>query len=71
MDEKLHYDINRKASKISALSLGKINKYEYLTCEEIVHSNQKQTIEQAKFNYSPLGKAFEKLTKTIENQGNK
>ena len=71
MDEKLHYDINRKASKISALSLGKINKYEYLTCEEIVPSNQKQTIEQAKFNYSPLGKAFEKLTKTIENQGNK
>ena len=71
MDEKLHYDINRKASKISALSLGKINKYEYLTCEEILPSNQKQTIEQAKFNYSPLGKAFEKLTKTIENQGNK
>ena len=71
MDEKLHYDINRKASKISALSLGKINKYEYLTYEEILPSNQKQTIEQAKFNYSPLGKAFEKLTKTIENQGNK
>ena len=71
MDEKLHYDINRKASKISALSLGKINKYECLTCEEILPSNQKQTIEQAKFNYSPLGKAFEKLTKTIENQGNK
>ena len=71
MDEKLHYDINRKASKISALPLGKINKYEYLTCEEILPSNQKQTIEQAKFNYSPLGKAFEKLTKTTENQGNK
>ena len=43
--------------------------YEYLTEEEILPSNQKQTIEQAKFTYSPLGKAFEKQTKTIEDQG--
>ena len=35
------------------------NKYEYLTGEEILSSNQTQIIEQAKFNYSPLGKAFE------------
>ena len=34
-------------------------------------SNQKQIIEQAKFTYSPLGKAFEKQTKTIEDQGKK
>ena len=34
-------------------------------------SNQKQIVEQAKFTYSPLGKAFEKQTKTIEDQGNK
>ena len=34
-----------------------------------MHFNQKQIIEQAKFTYSPLGKAFEKQTKTIEDQG--
>ena len=50
-DEKLQYDINREAVKISALSSNKINKYEYLTGEEIVPSNQKQIIEQAKFTY--------------------
>ena len=59
-DEKLQYDINREAAKISALSSGKINKYEYLTGEEILPSNQKQIIEQAKFTYSRLGKTFEK-----------
>ena len=70
-DEKLQYKINRKAAKISALSSGKIDKYEYLTGEEILPSNQKQIIEQAKFIYSPLGKALEKQTKTIEDQGEK
>ena len=59
-DKKLQYDINREAAKISALSSGKIDKYEYLTGEEILPSNQQQIIEQAKFTYSPLGKAFEK-----------
>ena len=54
-DEKLQYDINREATKISALSSGKIDKYEYFTG-------------QAKFTYSPLGKAFEKQTKTIEDK---
>ena len=58
--EKLHYDINREVAKISALSSGKIHKYEYLTGEDILPSNQQQIIEQAKFTYSPLGKAFEK-----------
>ena len=70
-DEKLQYDINREAAKISALSSGKIHKYEYLTGEEILPSNQQQIIEQAKFTYSPLGKAFEKQIKTIEDQGEK
>ena len=70
-DEKLQYDINREAAKISGLSSGKIDKYEYLTGEEILPSNQQQIIEQAKFTYSPLGKAFEKQTKTIEDQGEK
>ena len=68
-DEKLHYDINREAAKISALSSGKIHKYEYLTGEDILPSNQQQIIEQTKFTYSPLGKAFGKQTKTIEDQG--
>ena len=70
-DEKLQYDINREAAKISALSSGKIDKYEYLTGEEILPSNQQQIIQQAKFAYSPLGKALEKQIKTIENQGRK
>ena len=52
--EKLQYDINREAAKISALSSGKFFK--------------QQIIEQAKFTYSPLGKAFEKQIKTIEDQ---
>ena len=55
-DEKLQYDIYREAAKISALSSGKIDKYEYLTGEEILPSNQQQIIQQAKFTYSPLGK---------------
>ena len=70
-DEKLQYDIDRKAAEISALSSGKIHKYEYLTGEDILPSNQQQIIEQAKFTYSPLGKAFEKQIKTIEDQGQK
>ena len=65
-DEKLQYYINREAAKISALSSGKIDKYEYL-----LPSNQQQIIQQAKFNYSPLGKALEKQRKTIEDQGEK
>ena len=59
-DEKLQYDTNREAAKISALSSGKLDKYEYLTGEEILPSNQQQIIQQAKFTYAPLGKAFEK-----------
>ena len=70
-DEKLQYDINREAAKISALSSGKIHKYEYFTGEDILPSNQQQIIEQAKFTYSPLGKAFGKQIKTIEDQGQK
>ena len=68
-DEKLQCYINREAAKISALSSGKIDKYEYLTGEEILPPDQSRVIEQAKFTYSPLGKALEKQTKTIEDQG--
>ena len=67
--EKLQYDINREAAKILGQLSAKFDKYEYLTGEEILPSNQKQTIEQAKFTYSPLGKAFEKQIKAIEEQG--
>ena len=70
-DEKLQYDINREAAKISALSSGKIHKYEYLTGEDILPSNQQQIIEQARFAYPPLEKAFVKQTKTVEDQGEK
>ena len=70
-DEKLQYDINKEAVKISALSAEKIDKFEYHTGEDILPSNQRQIIEQVKFAYSPLGKAFEKQTKTIEDQGEK
>ena len=65
-NEKLQYGINREVAKISALSSGKIRIYEYLTGEEILPSNQQQIIEQAKFTYFPLGKAFEKQLKVKE-----
>ena len=59
-DEKLQYDINKEAAKISTLSSGKINKYKNLTGEEMLPPDQKIVIEQAKFTYSPLGKTLEK-----------
>ena len=70
-DEKLQYHINREAAKLSALSSNKIHKYEYLTGEDILPSNKQQIIEQAKFTYSPLGKAFEKQIEAIKGQGKK
>ena len=65
-DEKLQYDINREAAKISTLSSNKYGKYEYFTDEEILPSNQKIIIKQDKFTYSPLGKAFEKQIKQLK-----
>ena len=71
-DEKHNAILTEKQqAKISVLSSGKIDKYEYLTGEEIIPPDQRKVIEQAKFAYSPLGKAFEKQTKTIEEQGKK
>ena len=69
--DKLQYDTNREAAKISSKSSGEFHKYEYLTGEDILPSNQEQMIEQTKFTYSPLGKAFEKQIKTIKDQGEK
>ena len=64
-DEKVEYNINREAAKISPLSSGKIDKSEYLTSKEILLSNQRQIVEQAKFAFSSLRKAFQKQTKAI------
>ena len=69
--DKLQYDTNREAAKISSKSSGEFHNYEYLTGEDILPSNQEQMIEQTKFTYSPLGKAFEKQIKTIKDQGEK
>ena len=65
-DEKLQYDINKEAAKISALPSGKIHENEYITGEDIFPSTQQQIIEQAKFTYSPLEKAFEKQLKQLK-----
>ena len=70
-DEKLQYDINREAAKISSLWSGKIDKYGYLTGEEMWPSNQKQIIEQVKITYTSLEIAFEKQTKAMEDQEKK
>ena len=70
-DEKLQYDINREAAKISALWSKKFNKYEYLTGEEILPSDQKQMLEQAKVTYSPSGKTFEKQKQSKTKEKNK
>ena len=67
-DEKLKDNIKREAAKKSALSSRKIDKYEYLTSDEILPSNQKKMIGKAKFTYSLLGKAFENQIKTTEDQ---
>ena len=62
-DEKLRHDINREAAKLSDLSSGKIHKYEYLTGEDILPSNQQQIIEQATYLQAAIclfsfGKSF-------------
>ena len=57
-DEKLQYNIDREAAKISVLSCG-IVKYEYLTGEETLPPDQRRVIQQVKFPHSPLGKAYE------------
>lgn len=61
--------INREAPKISALSLGKTDKNEYLTDEEIITLNHTRIIQKARFTYSPLGKELEKNLETIKIKG--
>ena len=70
-DGKIQDNINREAAKISALSLSKIDKYEYITSQDILLSDQSRIKEQENFKYSLLGKAFEKQIKAIEDQREK
>ena len=58
MQSEAQYDLDRKAAKISALSSNNLDKYEYLNGEDL--SLKPSTAEQAKFEYSPLGKIFNK-----------
>ena len=58
--KKPQCNTNREAAKILALLSGKFDKYEYLTCEEILPSSWSQIIEQAKFTYSHIGKALDR-----------
>ena len=58
MQNEAQYDLDRKAAKISALSSNNLDKYEYLTGEDL--GLKPSTVEQAKFEYSPLGKVFTK-----------
>ena len=67
-NEKLQYAIKREAAKMLALSSGKIDNYEHLTGKEILPLDQSRLLEQAKFTYSDLKKAFGKQVKTIEDQ---
>ena len=60
-----------KVQKYHPYHQEKKNKYEYITGKETLSTEQNKMIEQAKFTYSPLGKAFEKQTKIIEDQGKK
>ena len=63
MQNEPQHDLDRKAAKISALSSNNLDKYEYLTGEDL--GLKPSTVEQAKFEYSPLGKVF---TKGLENK---
>ena len=68
MQNEAQYDLDRKAAKISALLSNNLDKYEYLTGEDL--GLKPSTVEQAKFEYSPLGKIFNKgLDKDDQKEG--
>ena len=68
MQNEAQYDLDRKTAKISALSSNNWDKYEYLTGEDL--GLKSGTVEQAKFNYSPLGEIFNKgLDKDDKKEG--
>ena len=68
-DEKLQYDINKKAAKISELSSSKIDKYKYLTDKEILPSDQSAIVKQSRFTYYPFGKTLENKQKRLKTKG--
>ena len=63
--------LTEKQQKYRHYHLGKVDKYEYLTGGEILPSDESRIIEQAKFTYSPLGKAFEKQKRLKIKEKNK
>ena len=70
-DEKLQYDINGAAAKISSLWSGNIDRYEYITGEQILPFNQSRMIEQANFSYSTLAKLLKSKQKKPKKPANK
>ena len=66
MQNEVQYNLDKKAAKISALSFNNLNKYEYLTGEDLVL--KPSTVKQAKFEYSPLGEIFTKELKEVEDK---
>ena len=67
MLNEAQYNLDRKAAKISALSSTNLDKYEYLTGEDL--GLKPNTIEQARFEYSPLGKIFNKGLSEDDKEG--
>ena len=68
MQNEAQYDLDRKSAKISALSSNNLDRYEYLTGEDL--GLKPSTIEQTKFEYSLLGKIFNKgLSKDDQKEG--
>ena len=66
MQNEAQYDLDRKAAKISALSSNNLDKYEYLTGEDL--GLKPSTVEQARFDYSPLSKFLNKGLKEEEKE---
>ena len=64
---KAQYDLDRQAAKISALSSGELEKYEYLTVENLGY--QPDVVQKAKFEYYPLGQVFNKGLNVNEKKG--
>ena len=60
------YDLHRQNSKISALSSGELDKYEYLVCEDLGY--KPDVVQKAKFEYRPLGQVFNKGLDTSQNK---
>ena len=67
MQREVQYDLDRKAAKISALSSKNLDKYEYLTGEDL--GLEPSTVEQARFEYSPLSKFFQGLKEEEQEEG--